>query len=454
LQATLYSQIEYKLTIQGVQEIWELSDEQIEQLQQVGTRLALSNTQNLSITVQFNTKKKDNTDRYTKINFEIKGKPLETKDIHYGLFILGTEKHESRRIDNQLRGRAGRQGDPGVSVFFVALDDTLMRKMGGERIKSVAGMLLSKEELGNLELTQSQFTNAIIRSQKEIEARHFSTRKHLFDYDSVINKQRQNIYHTRDKIIEASVDEEKKAEWLDTYQKQFLLDAQNVLNTQITVAENTEQSLTDLLAVLSKEFGLALTSQQQEALLALDYKTLNEQLERRLVEYFQSAFETLNKQLLFSIFRDVNLQVIDKLRVAHLDEMQYLKDKVGFMGYAQLDPLIVYKKESFEKFQDLLARIQSDTASMLMRIDFITLANQQEAQLKILEVVEKNPELLEKLKSASNNVNISFSRPQPVASAVVNRAGGTLEAKDPRTMLFSDEDGVEVFEVDGNEGNT
>jgi preprotein translocase subunit SecA len=139
-------------------------------------------------------------------------------------------------------------------VFFVALDDTLMRKMGGERIKSVASLLLSKEELGNLELTQSQFTNAITRSQKEIEARHFSTRKHLFDYDSVINKQRQNIYHTRDSIIEASVDEEKKADWTKNYQKQFLIDAQKVLNTQITIAENTQQSIADFLEVLQKEF--------------------------------------------------------------------------------------------------------------------------------------------------------------------------------------------------------
>jgi preprotein translocase subunit SecA len=229
----------------------------------------------------------------------------------------------------------------------------------------------------------------------------------------VINKQRQNIYHTRDTIIEASIDEEKKAERLEAYQKQFLVDAQQVLNTQIVLAETTQQSIPDLLEVLHKEFGLELTSEQQEQFSKLDYNTLNEQLERKLVEYFQSAFETLNKQLLFTIFRDVNLQVIDRLRVAHLDEMQYLKDKVGFMGYAQLDPLIVYKKESFEKFQDLLAKITSDTASMLMRVSFTTIANQQETQLKFIEAVEQHPELLEKLKSASKNVNINVAH-QPI----------------------------------------
>jgi preprotein translocase subunit SecA len=287
-----------------------------------------------------------------------------------------------------------------------------MRKMGGERIKNIASLLLSKEELANLELTQSQFTSAITRSQKEIEARHFSTRKHLFDYDSVINKQRQNIYHTRDTIIEASIDEEKKTERIHSYQKQFLIDAQKVLNTQISIAENTQQSPADLLEVLQKEFGLELTSEQKEQFSKLDYTLLNEQLERKLIEYFQSAFENLDKQLLFTIFRDVNLQVIDKLRVAHLDEMQYLKDKVGFMGYAQLDPLIMYKKESFDKFQDLLARIASDTASMLMRVNFTTLASQQEAQLKFIEAVEQHPELLEKLKSASKSAPLKSSSPQ------------------------------------------
>lgn len=284
--------------------------------------------------------------------------------------------------------------------------------MGGERIKNIASLLLSKEELANLELTQSQFTSAITRSQKEIEARHFSTRKHLFDYDSVINKQRQNIYHTRDTIIEASIDEEKKTERIHSYQKQFLIDAQKVLNTQISIAENTQQSPADLLEVLQKEFGLELTSEQKEQFSKLDYTLLNEQLERKLIEYFQSAFENLDKQLLFTIFRDVNLQVIDKLRVAHLDEMQYLKDKVGFMGYAQLDPLIMYKKESFDKFQDLLARIASDTASMLMRVNFTTLASQQEAQLKFIEAVEQHPELLEKLKSASKSAPLKSSSPQ------------------------------------------
>jgi preprotein translocase subunit SecA len=332
-----------------------------------------------------------------------------------------------------------------------------MRKMGGERIKSMAGLLLSKADLESLELTQSQFTTAIVRSQKEIEARHFSTRKHLFDYDSVIDKQRKNIYHTRDTIIQASVDEDKKAEWMATTEKQFLLDAQSVLNTQLYAAETTEQGIADLLEVLSKEFGLTLTPQQKEEYLKLNYQTLSEVLALRLVEYFQAVFSSIDKNLLFNMFRDISLQVIDRLRVAHIDEMQYLKDKVGFMGYAQLDPLIVYKKESFEKFQDLLKNITVDTTTILMRLDFHTIAQQQQAQLQIIAAVEQNPEILEKLKYASAQSPVEKRHqgvhnngrftPHPLSPSLTE--GGN----DQREMLFSDEDGIEIFEVDGEKAD-
>ena len=374
------------------------------------------------------------------------------KDFHYGLFILWTEKHESRRIDNQLRGRAGRQWDPGVSVFFVALDDTLMRKMGWERIQAMAGMLLSKEDLAELELTQKQFTSAITRSQKEIEAWHFSTRKHLFDYDSVIDKQRKRIYFTRDSIIEANEDEKKKAEWLKTAKQQFMLDSQEILNTQISTAEASWQSVWDLLLVLNKEFWLEIDEKQKAEYEKMDFKTLTNSLDRRLVEYFTETREKYDQALLFNILRDVNLQVIDKLRVAHIDDMQYLKDKVWFMGYAQLDPLIVYKQESFEKFELLQQNIKADTTTRLMRIDYRAVAEQQEMQNQLFEMVQDNPELMEKLKQASKQfwwkvpVQISKKDGKVVIQAWNNNY--VPNNNDPRKMIFADEDWVEVFEAD------
>jgi preprotein translocase subunit SecA len=133
----------------------------------------------------------------------------------------------------------------------------------------------------------------------------------------------------------------------------------------------------------------------------MDFKTLANSLDRRLVEYFTETREKYDQNLLFNILRDINLQVIDKLRVAHIDDMQYLKDKVGFMGYAQMDPLIVYKQESFEKFELLQQNIKADVTTRLMRIDYRAVAEQQEAQNLLFEIVQDNPELMDKLKQAS-----------------------------------------------------
>jgi preprotein translocase subunit SecA len=133
----------------------------------------------------------------------------------------------------------------------------------------------------------------------------------------------------------------------------------------------------------------------------MDFKTLANSLDRRLVEYFTETREKYDQNLLFTILRDIHLQVIDKLRVAHIDDMQYLKDKVGFMGYAQMDPLIVYKQESFEKFEQLLENIKADATTKLMRIDYRAVAQEQELQNQLFEMVQDNPQLMEKLKEAS-----------------------------------------------------
>ncbi len=446
ITANIYSEIEYKLTIEWLKNQFELSDEEISQAE-----IKALQKDTIKLSIQKNNKQSEQTDRFAKISISSTewSKDSIEKDFHYWLFILGTEKHESRRIDNQLRGRAGRQWDPGVSVFFVALDDTLMRKMGWERIQSMAWMLLSKEELAELELTQKQFTSAITRSQKEIEAWHFSTRKHLFDYDSVIDKQRKRIYFMRDSIIEASDNEDKKAQWIKDAKQQFMLDAQDILNNQITSAEASWQSCWDLLVVLSKEFWLEIDTAQKAEYEQMDFNTLTNSLDRRLVEYFTETREKYDQNLLFTILRDINLQVIDKLRVDHIDEMQYLKDKVWFMGYAQMDPLIVYKQESFEKFELLLQNIKADTTTRLMRIDYRAIAQQQEAQMQMLEMVKDNPELLDKLKQASKE--FGWRIPVQISKKdwkLVIQTPSKPQANDPRKMLFEDEDGVEVFEAD------
>lgn len=199
VSAILFSEKEFDYTIEAMKEKWSLTDEQIRAAEK--GHIPMPGGQ---LHITFSKGKKNAEQQFAKIHIKLTdaaGAETVERELHYGLFILGTEKHESRRIDNQLRGRAGRQGDPGLSVFFVALDDEIMRKMGGEKIQSVAGFLLPKEELETLELTQKQFTSSIVRAQKQMEGWNFSIRKHLFDYDSVINRQRQRIYAKRDEML-------------------------------------------------------------------------------------------------------------------------------------------------------------------------------------------------------------------------------------------------------------
>lgn len=189
---------------------------------------------------------------------------------------------------------------------------------------------------------------------------------------------------------------------------------------------------------------MQLSAEQKRDFGQFSYTTLLEQLTVKLVSYFQETFKKEDKNLLFEVFRDIHLRVIDKLWIPHIDEMQYLKDKVGFMGYAQMDPLVVYKKESFEKFQDLLANIKTDTTRMLMGIDYTKVAEFKQMQEQFLAMAKDDPELIKKLQEASKQggkVQISKSVKSPLPMSGV---------QDQREMIFSDEDGVEIFEVDGD----
>ena len=435
----LYSELEFWLFLNALKEEVSLNEKDLETLASQQTLTCSVALEWGNFTVQFNRKRKANTVPYAKVSFipsqKDTNKEAIEKDLFFWLFILGTEKHESRRIDNQLRGRAGRQWDPGVSVFFVALDDSLMRKMGGEKIQSLAAMLLSKTDLESLELTQKQFSKSIIRAQKEIEGRYFGIRKHLFDYDSVVDKQRKRVYRIRDEILAAENDEQKQETYVANLKEEFLTEAKNIIITQIANAEITGQSVGDVLVVLNKEYGLNITQPEYHELSQLDYEALKAMLLERLDAYFTKVFSTLETKLLFQIFREVHLHFIDKLWVDHIDEMQNLREKVWLMSYAQLDPLVIYKKESFEKFQELLANITNNTASYLLKLDFDAIAVQQSGQL--IQEESNEEKVIEILTSASRNIAHQPSKPE-------------TEVQDSRAQIFdnSNDTDVEVFEVE------
>ncbi len=277
-----------------------------------------------------------------------------SKSIQFGLYVLGTEKHESRRIDNQLRWRSGRQGDSGVTQFFVALDDEIMRKMWGDKIQSAARMILPEAELADLELTQSQFTDSIIWSQKQMEAYHFGVRKHLFDYDSVINKQRIKIYKLRDQILEDKIDIQNHIKWLIAELVAYHID-------KYTKTQESSESFFDSI---NQIFATNIPNIQSK-----DTSSIQDHILSYLIERFDHITGQLDQEKRDFICKYIYLDNIDKYWINHIDDMQHLREKVGLYGYAQQDPVIMYKQEWYLLFETMQNNIATDTLANIYRID-------------------------------------------------------------------------------------
>jgi len=434
VSAVVYSAIEYDHTIDALQEAWGLTEEQINQ---AAAGWLTHNGKSLKII--FNQKRKDNTDGYAEIickSADAEAKTTIEKDFHYGLFILGTEKHDSRRIDNQLRGRAGRQWDPGFSIFFVALDDEIMRKMWGEKIQGVASMLLKSDELENLELNQSQFTSSIVRAQKQMEGMHFSVRKHLFDYDSVIDKQRQRIYAKRDGILASEETPEGQEKFVQETLDELDTYITDIVVKQIEDAQAIGQDMPDMLAIISKELNVPFSSKKTEELVAMWWWELVKVLPKAISSYFHKQLKGLESDKLYAMFKEIYLYHLDKLRVEHIDMMQYLREKVALMGYAQQDPLTMYKKQAYEKFQTLLYRFKFETIASVTRVDFVKLQEQQPT-ITIQAGGQSQKEYLEALKKVAWSQEL-----QNMVKDIKQ------EQTKPTTKTYEDEDGFEVFEID------
>ena len=440
VSAVVYSDTEYNLTIDAISKKYGLTEETTNASLQDWTSIG----DGRSMKVRINTKKKNSTDAFAEIimQSEADGDTIK-QDLHYGLFILGTEKHDSRRIDNQLRWRAGRQGDPGFSIFFVALDDLIMRKMWGERIQSIAGMLMSKDELMTVELTQNQFTSSIQRAQKQMEGMHFGVRKQLFEYDSVINKQREKVYAQRDDILASEDDEDKKTAFVARAKEELETHIHDIIGQQVTTAQTMDQSVEDLLDVLHKEMGIKFTDDLRATFVKKEWEDIAQEIPALLIKQIMAGMKKLDDEKLFVVFKDVYLHYLDRLWVDHIDEMQYLREKVALMWYAQQDPLLIYKKESYDKFQTLMYRFKFDSIAAVARVDYARLAEQEQAQLQLTVTgknVTKQQDFVQRLQKAAWSKE--FQNMVKEQSQV-----------DPRQKIFEDEDGVEVFEVDGDKND-
>ncbi len=291
-----------------------------------------------------------------------------------GLHIIGTERHESRRIDNQLRGRAGRQGDPGSSRFFVAMDDDLMRLFGGEMIVNWMERLGWEEEMP---IEHPRIAKAIENAQRRVEARNFEIRKHVLEYDDVLNKQRETIYSLRQKIL---MGEDLKDHVIQALHS--VIDHLILSHTDARLSE--EWDYQGILANAEQTFLPAklFTIDHLKKIAAGNVEQLNAHLFAEAMKFYEEKEEKIGAETLRAFERYVLLKTIDSLWIDHLQNMDDLREGIGLRAYGQQDPLIVYKKESFEMFQDLLYFIEEEVVRFLFKMELTQERPQQERRVR------------------------------------------------------------------------
>ncbi|BCD62182.1 preprotein translocase subunit SecA [Nitratiruptor sp. YY08-26] len=300
-----------------------------------------------------------------------------------GLFILGTERHESRRIDNQLRGRAGRQGDPGASQFFLSLEDNLLRIFGGDRIKNIMNRL-GIEEGEHIE--SKMVTRAVEKAQKKVENLHFESRKHILEYDDVANEQRKTIYKFRQELLNPEYDidskiKENRAEIVE-----------DILHECEIFPEMPKEdfNLEKLVKKIQEDFN---TTFSQEELQNRDYEDLKEYILQKLENEYEEKMSRLDDAQRREIERILYLQVLDNAWREHLYQMDILKTGIGLRGYNQKDPLVEYKKESYNLFIELIHRIKSEAIKTLHMIQLRDEAEEEELRRLEAELAKMEEEV-------------------------------------------------------------
>jgi preprotein translocase subunit SecA len=279
-----------------------------------------------------------------------------------GLFILGTERHESRRIDNQLRGRAGRQGDPGESRFYLSLEDDLMRIFAKQWV-SVLLEKLGMEE--GVPIESKMISNRIEAAQKAVEAQNFESRKHLLEYDDVMNKQREAVYGLRRQLLEGV---EQRELILEDYVGGILSGTLDEFTPEDKHAD--QWNIKGMEDRLVGQFGLSFSAAGIKPM-ELARHELGDEVFEKLKEEYEAKEKILGSETMRYHERMVMLSVIDGLWKDHLLAMDHLKEGIGLRGYAQQDPLVAYKRESFDMFEAMMTKFQEDTVRFLFRMQIV-----------------------------------------------------------------------------------
>lgn len=321
-----------------------------------------------------------------------------------GLYVIGTERHESRRIDNQLRGRAGRQGDPGCSQFFVSMEDDLMRIFGGDRMKMLMERLGLPEDVP---IENSMISKSIESAQKKVEGHNFDTRKHLVEYDDVMNSHRKYIYSKRRKVLESAANksEEIKDEIISMVKEE-------VEAMFVALTDDKEKLRTEVEAIFGE-------GKIRELSLDQILKYIDEEYQRR-----EKRFGSL---IMRQIEQAVYLRNIDMLWVEHLTTMEELRTGIGLRGYAQTDPLVAYKRDAYRLFQNLLAAIKSGVVKNIFRIEIS--APPQVKEERSLEYQSPDPNEIGDLKDEMEEIseeNTSGSKQGGGVTTVIRQKGKTV----------------------------
>lgn len=306
-------------------------------------------------------------------NYEIVDEEAQKKVLELGgLLVIGTERHESRRIDNQLRGRCARQGDPGASRFYLSLEDNLMRIFGGDKISAIMNVLKAEEDLP---IEAGMVSGSITNAQKKVEAYNFDIRKHVLQYDDVLNTQREVIYRERRSILEGEDISSNVQDMIKEHVENIVYGHINP-NTPSDVwfdDSNGPSPMTRVFETIKADFGENVTAKlpSSDEFKTLGFDPLMHQILDSVDSVYKSKEEEFSADALREAERQVMLHMIDSKWVEHLHSMDSLKEGIHLRGYGQKDPLIEYKKESFDMFEELLQTIRRDTVILLFHAKIV-----------------------------------------------------------------------------------
>ena len=347
-----------------------------------------------------------------------------------GLHIIATERHEARRIDNQLRGRAGRQGDPGSSRFYLSLEDDLMRIFGSDRISGLMQRLGMEE---GVPIEHKMVTNAIARAQKQVEAQNFSVRKHLLEYDDVMNKQRESVYALRRELLEGRIHITEE-EAVDTREYLMTL-AEELLDSTVSTyagqeVDAEERDLDALKQAIGEIFGVDSVDLEAIDLEPLDAEAISDAVWPVLLQKYEKKETLIPAEILRRVERDIMLQIVDSQWKDHLYSLDHLKEGIGLRGYGQKDPLVEYKKESFALFSAMKDRIEEEIVRYLWRLT--PMVGDDSGQAPVRQPAPRRPP----------RMTMSAHAPAPSPFGAIGTGSASAVAEPPRPARTGGDDVV------------